>query len=225
MRFVDGRDLLKARVREFLERYGDKGLVVLRAAIETALSSYGGRYGDFSYKSLVLRLRSMGVEYNPSNLLRILERNYGLIEKSFSSSNQTWYRFIDLDAVREAIDEYMGLQSPSDDPEIRLLRIKYRSLQPDKLLSILKSLYRKPRLNKYDVSLFRELAFKELDLVADLLNKMLRYEDLFSNEISLLNEILVYADYVASKIAGLRRGTGMGGYGVLEYKEAIIDRG
>ncbi len=223
--YIDNRELLKLRVKDFLDKYGDKGVVVLRSAIEVSMNNGFGsrRFGDFSYKSLVIKLRSLGVDYNPSNLLRILERNYGVLEKTFSSSNQTWYKFVDIDAVREAVQEYMGVINNSDDPDIRLLRIKYRSLQPDKLLSVLKSLYRKPRLNKYDISLFRELVFKDLDLVTDLLNRMLRYEDLFTNEIRILNEILVYADYVASKIVGINLGIPLDDEKV-QYNEAIINR-
>lgn len=225
MTYIDSRDLLKLRVKDFLDKYGDKGIVILRSAIEISINNTfrGRKFGDFSYKSLVLKLRSMGIDYNPSNLLRILERNYGILEKTFSSSNQTWYKFIDIDSVREAIQEYMGGISTSDDPDIRLLRIKYRSLQPNKLLSILKSLYRKPNLNKYDISLFRRIVFRDLDLIVDLLNKMLRYEDLFSNEISVLNEILAYAEYVASKVAGIDKGVSIEDESV-QYKEAIMGK-
>ena len=225
MTYIDSRELLKLRVKDFLDKYGDKGVVVLRSAVEVSMNNgfRSRRFGDFSYKSLVIKLRSMGINYNPSNLLRILERNYGILEKTFSSSNQTWYKFIDIDAVREAIQEYMGIINNSDDPDIRLLRIKYRSLQPDKILSVLKSLYRKPRLNKYDIGLFREIVFKDLDLVTDLLNRMLRYEDLFTNEIMVLNEILVYADYVASKIAGINVGTFLEDEHI-QYKKAIMGR-
>ena len=105
--YIDSRDLVKARVLDFLEKYGDKGFIVLKTAIEISLSNTNNRrFGDFSYQSLVFRLNSMGIGYNPSNILRILEREYGVIEKTYSSSRQKWYRFIDLDAVREALYEY-----------------------------------------------------------------------------------------------------------------------
>ena len=134
--YIDSRDLVKARVLDFLEKYGDKGFIVLKTAIEISLSNTNNRrFGDFSYQSLVFRLNSMGIGYNPSNILRILEREYGVIEKTYSSSRQKWYRFIDLDAVREALYEY---SYGTSDPRIRILKIKYNSLEPYSLLQRLR---------------------------------------------------------------------------------------
>ncbi len=200
MEYIGGRELVKARVRDFVGRYGDKGVVVLRAALDIALS--GGRkvLGDFSYRDLVIRLRSMGIEYNPSNILRILERNYGIIDKSFSSSKQTWYRFVDIDAVREAL--YESSYSGVEDYRVRSLRIKYRSLRPERIREFLRGLLHKSSLSRYDVMRFRDFSFKDLDLLVDLVERMEEYEDLFRQEIAVLREILELADRVASRIEG-----------------------
>lgn len=106
---------VKERVLEFLARYGERGYAVLRAAVEATLGSngrHGVRLGDFNYREVVAKLRSYGLEYNPSNLLSILEREYAVIETSYKSSNQHWWRFLDLEAVIEALDEYERGASP-----------------------------------------------------------------------------------------------------------------
>ena len=93
---------VRERLLEFLANYGERGLAVVRAAVEAALAGRGSpgvRLGDFSYREVVARLRSWGLDYNPSMLLRILERDYGVIETTYRSSNQHWWRFLDLNAV------------------------------------------------------------------------------------------------------------------------------
>ncbi len=202
--YIDSRDLLKARVHEFLERYGDKGFIVLKTAIEVSLSSYNGRrYGDFDYRGLVFRLRSHGVEYNPSNLLRVLERDYGIIEKSYSSSNQKWYRFIDLEGVREALYEHSGSIS---DPRIRVLKIKFNSLEPYNLLKRLKQLASKHVLSVHDREFVKKIAFSELDKICELIEQMSVYEEYFREEIMVLNEVIEYASIVSNKIGRVNKG-------------------
>ncbi|MEM1879294.1 MAG: hypothetical protein QXJ18_05995, partial [Desulfurococcaceae archaeon] len=95
------------RLIAFLEKYGEKGLIVLKTAFDLSQDPHiDHRLGDFSFKHLVLKLTSIGFNYNPVNLLRILEKEYGIIEKSYSSSNQTWWRFVDIEAVRRVLSEY-----------------------------------------------------------------------------------------------------------------------
>jgi len=198
-------EITRAQVFDFLRQYGDKGLLVLRTALDIALDpNIDHRLGDFSYKHLVIRLRAMGINYNPSNLLRIMEREYTLIEKTYSSSNQKWWRFIDLDGVRNALNEYIGGTSFSD-PRLRILLIKYRSLEPSRILSFLKRISTKPVLSSIDKKVFREIVFKELDLIAEILEKMMEYEDVFEKEISVLNEIIMLAERVAARLEGERQ--------------------
>jgi len=101
---------VRERVLEFLARYGEKGFYVLKAAVEACIEGRsarrGVRLGDFSYREVAARLREYGLEYNPSNLLSLLEREYAVIETTYRSSGQHWWRFIDLDAVIEALDAY-----------------------------------------------------------------------------------------------------------------------
>jgi len=194
--------MIKARVKEFLEKYGDKGFIVLQTALEIALDGSRDRgLGDFSYRDLVLRLRVKGIEYNPSNLLRILEREYGIIEKAYSSSNQKWYVFIDLDTVRDSLNEYMGKGlSSEEEPRIKLLRIKYRTLEPSRLLKTLEPLVSKTTLSRSDKRLFKEIVYSDLDMVVELLEKMMDYEEYFKSEINTLNKILEYSSIIANKL-------------------------
>ena len=195
----------REKVREFLEKYGDKGYLVLRTAVEIAYDpEVDHRLGDFSYKHLVFRLQRMGINYSPHNLLRILEREYGLIEKTYISTTQKWWRFVDPEGVRRALLEYSGV-SDVEDPRIKLLMIKYRSMEPQNILNTLRRLAVKNRLSSADKELFRRIVFNELDTLANLLNEMMSYQDVFEEEIRVLNEILALADRVAMKISGLER--------------------
>lgn len=189
-----------SKLAAFLERFGEKGLLVLKAAFDISQDpNIDHRLGDFSYKHLVLRLASMGLQYNPVNLLRVLEKEYGVIEKSYSSSNQTWWRFSDLESVKRVLSEHYNIEA--DDPKIRALLIKYKSLEPVMLLDRLRKLLVKERLTANDKEAFKEFVFSELDKITMLINEMEKYEEVFHGEISTLREILALADLVASKLS------------------------
>ncbi len=193
------------KLRLFLEKYGDKGLIVLRVAFEVAQDPYvDHRYGDFSFKHLVLKLQSHGFKYNPVNLLRVLEREYGVIEKSYSSSNQTWWRFVDFEAVRSVLSEYYGISY--EDPKLKYLLIKYRSLEPNSMLDTLRRLASKETLSSGDKEVFREIVFNVLDKIVEIIREMEKYEDIFASEISVLREIIGLAEVVSSKLVSRSSG-------------------
>ncbi len=192
--------LVKLRVVDFLNNYKDKGFIVLKTALDIAIDpGIDHRLGDFSFKLLVLRLQSRGISYDPRNILRILERNYGLIEKSYDSRRQKWWRFVDLEETRRALYEYYSGGS-LDEPRLRLLLLKYKSLEPKKLLDTLRRLSSKEILTSVDKRVFRRLVFDELERIIDILESMMEYEDIFQNEIRVLNEILEMAEIVAGKL-------------------------
>lgn len=187
------------KLRLFLERFGEKGLLVLKAAYEVSQDpNIDHRLGDFSFKHLVLKLSSMGLVYNPINILRILEKEYKVVEKSYSSSNQTWWRFTDIEAVRIALSETYGFNL--EDPRLRALLIKYKSMEPRSLLEALKRMVFKERLTASDKEVFKNFVFTELDKVVELLREMEKYEEVFPGEIAVLREILSLADIVSSKL-------------------------
>jgi hypothetical protein len=191
------------RIRLFLEKYGDKGLLVLRVAFELAQDPYiDHRFGDFSFKHLVLKLQTQGFKYNPVNLLRVLEKEFGVIEKSYTSSNQTWWRFIDFEAVRSVLSEYYGVSY--EDPRLKYLLIKYKSLEPTSILDTLKRLTSKDVLSAGDREVFRDLVFNVLDKIVEILSEMEKYEDVFAAEITVLREILNLAELVSNKLTSRR---------------------
>lgn len=190
---------VRSKLPAFLEKYGEKGLIVLKAAYEISQDpNVDHRLGDFSFKHLVLKLISMGFNYNPINMLRILEKEYGIIAKSYTSSNQTWWRFVDIEAVRAVLSEYYGVEF--DDPRVKALLIKYKSLEPQNTLNWLKKLIAKSKLSTADREMFKNFVFSELDKVVTLISEMEKYEEVFRGEIQLLREILALADIVSNKL-------------------------
>jgi len=199
---LDEQSVLE-KTREFLDRFGEKGYIVLKTAVEVALDpSIDHKYGDFSYKHLVFRLQRMGVGYSPHNLLRILEKEYGLIEKTYISTTQKWWRFVDIDAVRRALLEYSGI-SEIDDPRAKLLAVKYRALEPHAILNMLRRLLAKDKLSQADKEVFKRIVFGDLEVLVNLYTEMASYEDVFREELRVLEEILALADMVSRKIGAL----------------------
>jgi len=207
---------VRDRVLEFLARYEERGLLVLKAAIAAAIAKRregGARLGDFSYRDVVARLRAQGINYNPSMLLRILERDYGVIETSYRSGNQHWWKFVDFDAVVEAVEAYekggdvgdsvgesgeeVSLES---DPRIELIRIQVAALRPRKLLKTLKVLAAKKRFTSRDVKFFEDLAFNVLPKLVQVLEEAREYEEELAEEIALLEKVLGLAVKIARKM-------------------------
>ncbi len=241
---------VRERVLEFLARYGEKGFSVLRAAVEACVEGRsarrGVRLGDFSYKEVVAKLRSYGLEYNPANLLSILEREYAVIETTYHSSGQHWWRFVDLDAVIEALDAYeRGLQGGGvegadesmgddysvaaeqlmdggeiEDPQVEVIRAQIAALNPAELLARLRMLASKPRLTSYDRRLFSKIAFEELELVASVLEKARAYPEVFTEEIRMLESILRLASLIARKLMAAGR-AGLKGEAMLPARRAM----
>lgn len=204
---------IRERVLEFLAQYGERGYAVLRAAVDAAVAARGRgvRLGDFSHREVVARLKAWGIEYNPSMLLRILERDYGVVETSYRSGNQHWWKFLDIDAVVEALDEYdrgAGAveeeEAEIEDPEVELLRLQVASLDPEGLLSELRRLSAKPRLSRSELVRLRGLAFNEMEAVVRLLRRAeeLGYE---GPEVDLLRDILRLGSRLARKLLAAGR--------------------
>lgn len=221
--YVDSGDVVRARVLEFLEKYGDRGVVVLRTALEISFdnSIASRRLGDFSYQQLVMRLRAMGINYNPANLLRILEREYGVIEKTYDSSNQKWYRFVDIESTRQALDEYLGGSVEQEDPRVQYLRIKYKVLEPLKVLKTLRSLSSKKVLGRSDKRFFKEFVFTDLSRIIGLMEEMMEYHDAFTRELRVLNEILMLSTKIAEAMEG--GGFKTGSFGAIGVDEKILE--
>ncbi len=194
---------LKERVFEVLEKYGDKAYLLLKTIVEvTREYAYQGRnrYGDFDYRGLVLKLKASGLDYNPSSLLRILEEEYGLIETSYRSSNQHWWKIISLQELDRALKEYEGLDEGLDDPEVLLIKLQVQSLDLQGIKRILEKMLKKNRLSEIDKKRFRRIVFEDLELLVKVLKRALEYEDYLEEEINLMREVLMLAFLIAKKI-------------------------
>jgi len=192
-------------IRDAYNRYGDKLLQVLDAALTVARSyRLTGllRDGDFDYRGLVAELRRRGFEYNPSQLLRILEREYGILETVYHSSNQRWFKFKDISAVEEALAEIRGAHN-FEDPKLKVIRIQIRSLQPRLWMERLKKMTLKDRLTRTDIKLFTEFSFKILPKIVKLLEVCEEYEEQLRAEVNVLKNIIELADLVSSRLESL----------------------
>jgi hypothetical protein len=200
---------MRGRASDFIASYGERGYYVLKAVLEASRELVGrARLGDFDFKAVRRKLEEYGLDYNPSLLLAKLEREYGLIETTYKSGAQHWWRIRDVAEIEDAIAEYEGRPSPraySGDPRLRLLRVQFYSLEPERLLARLEHLARSR--SPASIRALREIAFRELPLLVEFLSKVeeLGFEDYLEAEVALAKRILELAEQaVGIRGAGLR---------------------
>ncbi len=199
---------VRERTLDALARYGERALMVLKLALKIADSNTGPKiFGEFDYKSLVRAIRELGVDYNPSPLLRSLEREYAIIETTYHSSTRHWWRFVDREAVREALAIYehgSPLYEEPKDPRVKALKAQVAALEPERLLAVLRELSAKERLSEGDKRVYRVIVFNELELAVELLEKIVDggYDRLLPKEAEMLAEIVDLSYKVAEKLAG-----------------------
>ena len=193
---------------EFLAKYGDKGLAVLKAIIAASRTRLGGpRLGDFSYKDIKEYLARHGISYNPSLLLSKLEKEYGLIETTYKSGGQHWWRVIDLDSLEAAIQRYDGGDDSRGEnelpPRARMLLIQFYALEPERILETLHRLSRRKRLSQAEQGLLRRVVFEDLPRIVEFLEEAeASYPEELEAEIMMAEAILEMAE----KIVAQRRG-------------------
>ncbi len=179
-------------VRDVLAKYGSRAYYVLRAALEVAEENRRlglAKLGDFDYRSLVLKLRSWGVEYNPSNLLRVLEREYKLVRTVYRSSNQRWWVFVDAYAVKLGLEE----EKERGDPEEELLSIQIAAVDVDRIVAELTNILGKERATPSDERRLKEIVFEDLSKVVEVYKKALNYGSKYSDFISKARKALELA--------------------------------
>ena len=189
------------RVKLFIGEHGEKGELVLKAALERAQElDLEGRpkLGDFDFKGVKRKLLEWGVRYNPSQLLRKLEREYAVIETSYRSTTQHWWIFYDRDEVERVIGSER-LHEASDF-EFKLVLAQYNVLRPARLLSELRSLSTKKALTPRDVERLRLLLFNEIEEAVKLARKMEAFPEQFKREREVLAKIIELAYSVSKKI-------------------------
>ena len=193
---------VKDRTTEFLLKFGERGEAVLRAALDFS-DENENELGDFSYKGVVEKLTQMGYNFDPKMLLRSLEKDYGITETSYKSSNQHWWKFIDKEQVREALSD-----SEEEDPRVRLVFLKFYSLDPKGLQKRLEFYYRKPSLTEIDKRNFRRLVFEELDQLVQLYEEALQYEET-QGIAQQINRLLTLAYKIGRRIYGKDNSKGL----------------
>ncbi|MEM2007094.1 MAG: hypothetical protein QW154_05605 [Sulfolobales archaeon] len=168
-------------IEDLLYKYGGRAYYVLKAALEVAEENREmglSKLGDFDYRSLVLKLKSWGIEYNPSNLLKVMEREYGLVRTSYRSSNQRWWVFTDISSVRLALEDS---RDELGDPEEELLTIQIAVLDIDSVIAELTSILSKERVSSSDEEKLREIVLDELPLIIEIYKKAANYSSKFSD--------------------------------------------
>jgi len=202
--------------RTFIRLYGDRGYYILKAILESTRSYIGrARLGDFDYKSVKSRLTQYGLSYNPSMLLSKLEREYGLIETTYKSGTQHWWKIVDVDAIEEAVAEYEGRPPKtrlSEDPRIRLLRIQFYAMDPERILSTLRTATRRKRVRREALV---KIIFHDLPRIVEFLERAEEvYPDELAAEIEMAHLILKTAE---EAVEALRASAGKRGSSHLQY--------
>jgi hypothetical protein len=184
---------VRDRTTEALLRFGDRCKLILKVAITIAESNDKKELGDFDYKTLVEKLQEAGLDKDPKMILRALERDYGIIETTYKSANQHWWRFINIEEVKEAIGDEI------EDPEIQLIKIQANSLNLTELERKLRFMLNKPVLSEVDRALFKKIAFEELNYVMEVYRKASMYEETYDIA-EKVKSILTLATRVSMKI-------------------------
>lgn len=157
-------DNIEALISDFIYRYGERGRAVLEAIVRAsqrlAKDAVTPLPGDFDYRSVVEELGIMGYSYNPSPLLRILEKEYGLIKTTLHTSGQRWYVL----SNREALEEYVERlrNGGEEDPEALVIRLQLEALRIEEISKILKSLAGKKRWSDTDYRKLYDISFRKM---------------------------------------------------------------
>ncbi len=213
-------------IEDFIAQYGDRGRIILKAIYEeTIYPSSDTKLGDFSFKSLKRRLTNYGLNYNPSPLLRILEREVGIIETSYKSSNQHWWKVVNLNLLKRIVENRLH----ENDPRIRLLRVQFYSIDPLGVLEYLKRTSRKKRLLENDKRKFRTIVFDVLPIIVRFLEDTEEYEEELSIEREMSTQILDLAEMLSFKLSGSantsrRHSLPLETRGIGENSESISDK-
>ncbi|MEM0352332.1 MAG: hypothetical protein QXT76_00875 [Sulfolobales archaeon] len=168
-------------IEDLLSKYGGRAYYVLKAALEVAEENREmglSRLGDFDYRSLVRKLKSWGIEYNPSNLLKVIEKEYGLVRTSYRSSNQRWWVFTDISLVKLALED--SRDEPGD-PEEELLAIQIAVLDVDKVIAELTSILTREKISPTDEKKLKEIVLNDLPPIIEVYKKATNYGSKFSD--------------------------------------------
>jgi hypothetical protein len=135
---------------------------------------------------------------DPKMILRVLERDFGVLETSYHSYNQHWWKFVDAEQIREALGE------EEVDPEVQLIRIQFDSLDVSGLEKRLRFMLTKPTLTESDKRAFREMAFDVLPSLTELYRRASAREETANLTLD-IGRVMALASQVSRRIAGRRK--------------------
>ncbi len=196
-------DNIEAMISDFVYRYGERGKAVLEAIVRAAQrlsrTSTPPLPGDFDYRSIVEELGIMGYSYNPSPLLRILEKEYSLIKTTLHTSSQRWYTI----SNREALEEYVErLRSGGDeDPEAVVIRLQIESLRLEDIARSLKNLAEKKKWSDSDYKKLYDISFKKLPKLLKIYRKIQEDPEKWGSYIRSIEEIFMLARKLRSRVS------------------------
>ncbi len=200
--------LSESIVLDSLYKYGEKAFVVLKTAYEVYQNnSVSGKklLGDFDFKTLINKLREKGLNYNPNQLLRIMERDFGIIETTYRSSNQRWWKFNDPSAVSKALKIYEGKYEDiaEGDPEIILLKLQVDIVNIDSLLKTLAELTSKETLTTAEKGKVKQLIFDDVPLIVKLFKETQNLDEEFKDFNSKVRLMLKHLLILVKKFKGI----------------------
>ena len=188
---------VRDRTLEFLLKFGEKGKQTLIAALEFSYENERTELGDFSYKGVVEKLAEKGYNFDPKMILRALEKDFGIIETTYKSSNQHWWKFIDREQVESIINE----SKEEEDPKIELIKIKFYALEPQKIEKRLELMSKKQILTEVDKKTFRLMVFDELAKLTEIYEEASQHEETLQIAEN-VKRILTLALIIAKRIYG-----------------------
>ncbi len=206
-------------VSEFLIRYGEKAYYVLKTALEISEEyKLSGKYfpGDFDSKGLIKKLRERGIRYNPTQLLRLMEREYGIIETTYKSATQHWWSFTNREAVTEALRIYEGGEEIILDPEVSVIDLQVKLLDLGRIIRILKALKSKLRLTDNDRRIIKDIIIHELPDIALVAKNAMKYGDRYKDFLAKFRLIIKLAEEVIIK---MKLSSRLGIRGAEEHKD------
>lgn len=202
-----GRALdLRDRLRLFLAEYGERGYVVLKAVLDEAKrSKLKMRLGDVSARGVRERLKLNGIEYNPIPLLTKLEREVGLLETTYKSSSQHWWKVSDIEVLEEVLREYTGEEQPQlnvfESPEARVFKLQLELIGLRELARRISIIASKERLTSSDWIILRKIALDDLPALIkikkDIESSMLSEE--FREELNLIENIIATIESIVER--------------------------
>ncbi len=176
---MDVVTLIESIIHEVLLKYGDRAIAVLRAAYEVMeeYAASGKKVpGHFDFRGVINKLNEWGMKYNPSQLLRIMERDYGIIETAYRTATQRWYVFTDVEAVRNVLSDFgSDNHGGIEDPEAYVLELQIAATGIDTLYSRIKQMSRKGILSPADKEYLRHIVFNDLTLIAKVMKEAMKY--------------------------------------------------